>query len=290
MTTLQKILVPTDFSPESINGLAMAVGLAQKTGAKIYLLHVIDIPMPKDIDEVEITHLDLMTEKDLLSPEKIYLMKLLKETKSKINELKKQFAHANISDHVSFDRIVHQINYFAEKYQIDMIVMGSKGTNQTDNVLLGSNAEKVIRTAKVPVMTVKQAIKEVSLKNICFASDFKDVPKIAILTLSHLQEIFDAKIHLVKIITPANFEISSITRQQIKKFADSCLLENYTINFYNYYTEYEGILCFADEIKADIICMTTRGNTGLVRVLMGSIAEDVANHSDLPVLTFNEFD
>jgi nucleotide-binding universal stress UspA family protein len=88
MTTLEKILVPTDFSSESMNGLAMAVGLAQKTEAKIYLLHVIDIPMPKDIDEVEITDLDLMTEKDLQSPEKIYLMKLLKETKVKINELK----------------------------------------------------------------------------------------------------------------------------------------------------------------------------------------------------------
>ncbi len=290
MNNLEKILVPTDFSSESINGLAMAVGIAQKTGATIHLLHVIDIPTPKDFNEVEITNLDLASEKNLHEPEKVYLMKLLKETKSKIDALKKDFdGKVNINAHVSFDRITHQINQFAEKYQINLIVMGSKGTSENEGLLLGSNAEKVIRTAKVPVLTVKQAVSEVNLQHICFASDFKDVPKIAINLLSLFQELYDATIHLVKIITPSTFELSSVTRQMIKRFAESCLLENYTINFYNYYTEYEGILSFAEEMNVDLISMTTQGNTGFMRMLTGSIAEDVANHADLPVLTFNEF-
>lgn len=290
MNNLEKILVPTDFSSESINGLAMAVGIAQKTGATIHLLHVIDIPTPKDFNEVEITNLDLANGKNLHEPEKVYLMKLLKETKSKIDALKKDFdGKVNINAHVSFDRITHQINQFAEKYQINLIVMGSKGTSENEGLLLGSNAEKVIRTAKVPVLTVKQAVSEVNLQHICFASDFKDVPKIAINLLSLFQELYDATIHLVKIITPSTFELSSVTRQMIKRFAESCLLENYTINFYNYYTEYEGILSFAEEMNVDLISMTTQGNTGFMRMLTGSIAEDVANHADLPVLTFNEF-
>ncbi|MCU0393526.1 MAG: universal stress protein [Thermoflexibacter sp.] len=276
MNTLQKILVPTDFSPESIQGLSMAVGLASKTSAKVYLLHVIDIPTPKDIDELEITHLDMLTEKDLQNPEKIYLMKLLKETKIKINELKKQFPEANISDHVSFDRITHQINYFVEKYQIHLIVMGSKGMNKNDSFLLGSNAEKVIRTAKVPVLTVKREVKDVNIKHICFASDFKQVPITAIEVIKKIQKIYQTTIHLVKIITPNNFELSSVTRNTIKQFAEEYALDNYTINFYNYYTEYEGILSFAQEMNVDMIVMTTQGNTGLIRVLMGSIAEDVA--------------
>jgi nucleotide-binding universal stress UspA family protein len=290
MNNLQKILVPTDFSTESINGLAMAVGLAQKTGATIHLLHVIDIPTPKDFNELEITNLDLASEKNLKNPEKAYLMKLLKETKLKIDALKKNFDDkVKINAHVSFDRITEQINQFAEKYNVHLIVMGSKGTSQREGLLLGSNAEKVIRTTKIPVLTVKQAVSHVNFQQICFASDFKDVPKIAINLLSTFQELFDAKIHLVKIITPSNFELSSVTRQTITRFAKSCLLENYTVNFYNYYTEYEGILSFAEEIKVDLISMTTQGNTGFIRILTGSIAEDVANHADLPVLTFNEF-
>ena len=281
MTILQKILVPTDFSPESINGLTMAVGFAQKVGAIIYLLHIIDVGMPKDTEEVDLSNFDLIDEKS-------YLTKRLKEVKQKTQQLKNQFSKVEIYEYASFDKITTQINKFVERHGIDLIVMGSQGTSKNENVLLGSNAEKVIRTAQVPVLTVKQAVEEVNIKNVCFASDFKDVPKIAIYMLSLLQNLYGATIHLVKIITPSNFELSSTTHATIKLFAKSCLLENYTINHYNYYTEYEGIIAFATEIKADMISMTTQGNTGFIHVLMGSIAEDVANHSDLPVLTFNE--
>lgn len=288
MTILQKILVPTDFSPESVNGLVMAVGFAKKVGAAIYLLHIIDIAMPKDVEEVDISALDWKNEKETPFSEKTHLTKLLKETKQKTDALKMQFPDIQIYEYASFDKITVQINKFVERHQIDLIVMGSQGTSKNENVMLGSNAEKIIRTAKVPVLTVKQAVHEVNLKSVCFASDFKDVPKIAIYMLSLLQNLYGATIHLVKIITPSNFELSSVTRETIKLFARGCLLENYTINYYNYYTEYEGIIAFANEIKADMISMTTQGNTGFIRVLMGSIAEDVANHSDLPVLTFNE--
>ncbi len=290
MNILQKILVPTDFSPESINGLAMAVEIATATGATIHLLHIVDISMPSEVEEdVEITNLGLASEQDLQNSEKVYLMKLLKDIKVKIDELTKNLKNVPIYSYVSFDRITHQINKFVEKHDISLIVMGSKGTSGNDNFLLGSNAEKVIRTAKVPVLTVKQALKEVNLKNICFASDFKEVPAAAIDLLKKLQKIYGAVIHLVKIITPSNFELSSVSRQAIKIFATNCLLENYTINDYNYYTEYEGILSFAKEMNIDLISMTTQGNTGFIRMLKGSIAEDVANHSSLPVLTFNEF-
>ena len=289
MNTLQKILVPTDFSQESINGLAMAVGLATHTGATIHLLHIVDMAVPQDIDDVEITDLELVGEQSLQNSEKVYLMKIFKEVKTKIDELTKNFRTVPIRSHVSFDRITQQINKFVEKHEINLIIMGSKGTSGNENLLLGSNAEKVIRTAKIPVLTVKQAVKEVNLKNICFASDFKEVPTAAIELLKKLQKIYGAVIHLVKIITPSNFELSSTTRQAIKIFATNCLLENYTINQYNYYTEYEGILSFAKEMDIDLISMTTQGNTGFIRMLKGSIAEDVANHSALPVLTFNEF-
>ncbi|TAH17291.1 MAG: universal stress protein [Cytophagales bacterium] len=289
MNSLQKILVPTDFSQESINGLKMAVGIASQMNASIHLLHIIDMAVPQNIEEIEITDLNLVSEQDLQHSEKVMLMKLLKETHTKILALTKEFGQVKIHAHVSFDRITYQINQFVEKHDISLIIMGYKGTSGNDSFLLGSNAEKVIRTAKVPVLTVKQAVKEVNIKNICFASDFKEVPKTAIDLLKKLQKIYGAVIHLVKIITPPNFEISSITHQNIKLFALESQLENYTINHYNYYTEYEGIISFAEEKKVDLISMTTQGNTGFIRMLKGSIAEDVANNSMLPVLTFNEF-
>jgi nucleotide-binding universal stress UspA family protein len=59
-----------------------------------------------------------------------------------------------------------------------------------------------------------------------------------------------------------------------------------TLNVYNDRSEEEGILNFAATINADLIAMATHGRTGLSHALIGSIAEDVVNHSKRPVLTY----
>jgi nucleotide-binding universal stress UspA family protein len=60
---------------------------------------------------------------------------------------------------------------------------------------------------------------------------------------------------------------------------------NYSLNIYNDVTEEEGIVCFAEELNADMISMVTHRRTGIAHLIAGSIAEDVVNHSKRPVLT-----
>jgi nucleotide-binding universal stress UspA family protein len=55
---------------------------------------------------------------------------------------------------------------------------------------------------------------------------------------------------------------------------------------YNSITEEAGILEFAEDIKADLIALSTQGRRGLLHLLTGSIAEDVVNHAPKPVWTF----
>ena len=71
----------------------------------------------------------------------------------------------------------------------------------------------------------------------------------------------------------------------MEKFAKKLGLKNYTINVYNDLTEEEGIIYFAESIKADMIAMATHGRTGFAHVLAGSIAEEVVSHAKRPVLT-----
>jgi nucleotide-binding universal stress UspA family protein len=56
---------------------------------------------------------------------------------------------------------------------------------------------------------------------------------------------------------------------------------------YNAASEEDGILSYADDVKADLIAIGTHGRTGLLHLLSGSIAEDLVNHSQIPVWTLS---
>jgi hypothetical protein len=98
--------------------------------------------------------------------------------------------------------------------------------------------------------------------------------------------VFEAKLHLVRINTPSNFETTRKTLKLIHEFIDNNKIENYTINIYNDKLEEDGIIYFAQDIDADLIALATHGRTGILHLLSGSIAEDVVNHAKRPVWTF----
>lgn len=141
--TLRKILVPVDFSASADAALATAGELARRVDAELLLLHVQDefpfaapdgsgwVP-PEVVKQVEETTDVLLS--------------------SKASKAREQ-GHRVRSERV-FGSAHVQILRVAEREHVDMIVMGSNGRRGLGRVLLGSVAERVARTAKVPVMTV----------------------------------------------------------------------------------------------------------------------------------------
>jgi hypothetical protein len=77
-----------------------------------------------------------------------------------------------------------------------------------------------------------------------------------------------------------------VVKEIMERFAKKLCLKNYTLNVFNDLSEEEGIIHFANSINADLIALATHGRTGFAHVIAGSIAEDVANHSRKPVLTY----
>ncbi len=283
---IEKILVPTDFSEEANNALEVAVGMARTSGASISLLHVLDVPVVGHYDSLDI--MSPHDEGDEASVYKHYMMQLMKVTKHKFDEIKEKYEGVSIQEHVVFDSLAKHIDDFIAKNDTDLIVIGSKGASGLEEILVGSNTERVIRRVKAPVLTVKHHEEGYQPKDIVFASNFMNVSEKAVASLKSFQNVFEAKLHFVKIITPNTFETTSDTHGSIKKFAEYFDFKNFTVNSYNYYSEEEGIRAFAESIDADLIALTTHGRTGIAHLLLGSIAEEVANHSVTPVLTFNE--
>lgn len=271
---MKKILVPLDFSECSINAVRTAGDIARKNGADIYLLHVPD--MPEEVVEANF-------EAHQQTSESIMTINAAKKRMEQImQEYLVGLKVARVMEfHDLYDVIVDQ----AAKYNIDLIVMGTHGVKGWKEKLIGSTTEKIVRFSTVPVLAVKHYTPNDDFKNIVFASNFYGEVKTAFPKIKAFADEMGATIHLAKVINDENFEDESKTEKIMEDFAHDFELKNYTTTVINDDDFEEGIVYYADKVKADVIAIATHGKTGISRLISGSLAEELTNHVNLPVLT-----
>ncbi|MBI3326591.1 MAG: universal stress protein [Nitrospinae bacterium] len=142
---IQHILAPTDFSEVSKEAVDYAFALAHKFGAKLSLLHVIELPtypleghLPSDL---AISLLD-----DLERHAKLDLAHLLPEAEA---------AQGEVERHVVIGTPYHKIVAVAATEKVDLIVMTTHGRTGLSHLVMGSVAERVVRTSPCPVLTLR---------------------------------------------------------------------------------------------------------------------------------------
>lgn len=134
---VKKILTPTDFSDTANRALTYACELAEKFSAQLYLLYVIKEPVPYHGYDLE--------------PEE------------EITEKMSRLPGEPWSEKLRIERIVRmgppflEIITEAHEKQVDMIVMGTHGYGPIKHMLIGSVAERVVRRAPCPVLTIRPA-------------------------------------------------------------------------------------------------------------------------------------
>ena len=276
---MKRILVPTDFSKQAGYALDAALDLASTIGAQVHLLHVVE-------GFVQGSFATQGGIPDNLS-EEAFVRKLIEKGKKDLDELvsKRDLGNTNIRTDIQVGNPYHHIARDILDNEADLVIMGSKGASGYEELLLGSNTERVVRHSKCPVITVKEEVDFNQVTDVVFAADFLENEDHVATHLKNMQNFLDAKLHLVKVDTPGNFESSRTIKKRIQDFVQRHKLENYTIEIYNESTEEDGIIFFAEDIDADMIALATRGRTGIRHLLSGSIAEDVVNHAQRPVWT-----
>lgn len=277
---MKKILVPTDFSVEADVALRVARDLAKATQAEIHFLHVVE---PSGGGGYNMTG----TPAEDSGMDAVFMVKLMERNKQQINRRANSSDFMGITTHteIKIGSIYPTIKDFVDHHGIDLIVMGSKGTSGLNEVLVGSNAERLVRLATCPVLVVKEKSPEFQLKNIVLATNGEESSSKLAGTVRALQQAFDSHVHLVNVNTPNNFYRSRTMTEMLQGYAAKHGFTNYSINIYNDSSEEDGIIDFADNVNADLICMGTHGRRGMARFLAGSLAEEVVNHSARPVLT-----
>lgn len=150
MSVYRQLLVPFDGSPTSAKALDEAIRLARLTGARLRLLHVVD----------ELSYVNGFETATNYINEIVPLMQAAGE---KLLALARQKAQAQGVDTDSVlvvggpGRICEHVAEQARSAQADLIVVGSHGRRGIGRVLLGSDAEQIVRTAPVPVLVVRGA-------------------------------------------------------------------------------------------------------------------------------------
>lgn len=279
-----RILVPYDFSESAQNALDFAIGLTKNyPKMEILVLHIIETPLSTGIGAMG-GGLDPIPDFE----SQVFFVELMESRKAQFEKLKNDYASEpfELVTKIEIGNIYRGISENIHKSQIDLVVMGSRGSSGLDEVLIGSNTEKVVRTATCPVITIKEKTDVSQLKKVVFASDFKESDQEVAGRFKKMQSMFDAEFYFVYINTPGNFETSRESMNRIRKFVQTHKFEHVKAEIYNSISEEEGILQFAEDIQADMIAITTHGRSGFLHLITGSIAEDVVNHSKRPVWTF----
>jgi nucleotide-binding universal stress UspA family protein len=275
--SMKTILVPTDYSALSVSALDVAAQFAKQYGARIKLLHMVAFEVPAVmVTDSALPALSTYHDTDYydeaMTRAQDSLQLLFKSPKYRGLRIETEAVN-------NFDGLARII----VNQKADLIVMGSSGAKGMKELMWGSNAETVVRRAKCPVLVIKKPIKKLSLNKVLYATDFQDTSFVK--KINQLLSLEEAKPYFVCVNTPVNFNTSKILHREMEKLAKKLSLTDYHFTVFNAFTEEEGIRDYAQSIDADLIVMSTHGRTGLSHFWQGSIAEDVVNHADRPVLT-----
>jgi nucleotide-binding universal stress UspA family protein len=300
MIHLEHVLVATDFSPPSKVALTYGRALARTFGASLHLLHVA---------ENQFLSATFADHKIVGADQTRWLEELLTSED-------RETLHARAVVELS-DATAATIVDYAVRSMVGLIVMGTNGRGTVAQLLMGSVAERVVRTASCPVLTVRHPEHDfvrsdsggsettmMQLKNILVATDFSEPSKAALAYGQELARTFNTSLTVLHVVEdmavrqvgPDGFgfsdpstqrEIETSAQKQVDAIisdADRDMVGAQAVIRTSNATA-PAIADFARESGVDLIVMGTHGRGAVAHLLMGSVAERVVRTAPCPVLT-----
>jgi len=287
---LEKILFPTDISETADHAFKQAVALALTHQAKLHIFHAIVLHSEGNIHHLQSLLQDRL--QGLETEAQGLLEKRVAELEGTALRVEISFARALSAYEAIADR--------AEQLKPDLIVMGTHGRSGVGKLLFGSVAEKVLRHSPCNVLTLRKdaaiAREKGGLQRVLVPVDFSDFSRRAVEAARTLvtDKAALTLVHVVASPIHPSFYAGGITELfQLDPELPSRIrakLEEWLGDQPGEIVVTEGepaveILKTADETRAELIVIGTRGLSGLDHLLMGSVTERVVRTSKVPVLT-----
>jgi len=277
MNTTSSILVPIDFTEQSLIGLEQTFNLAKNSKSMIILLHVIKINK---------------TIWDFFSNTEQYNIR--KKLCAKLNALGKDVSQKQgipIKHLVKKGKLIDNIIQVSEKYNTDFIVMGTSPSDNITRKIIGYNALRVVKESKCPVITIKGIHHRDGCKNIVLPLDLTRESRQKVSNAIKFAKLFNAKIHAVSVIPTKDNILGGKLNQMMNQVSQYMVKNN--VSFATDEIKVSGsdekvaksLLNYAHKVNGDLIIVMTQQETEISDYFLGSPAQELIFHSDIPVLS-----
>ncbi len=278
---ISKILLATDFSPESQNALKCAISLAKRYESKLFLAHAI-------------------SEETFLTGAEVW--PALIDTAQRNAEKNM----ARIEQDQDLQSLAHEVllqagetwevlSRLVSDQNIDLIVMGTHGSGGIDKLMLGSTAEKVVRHAPCPVLTVGPRVRLLSLEsfsNILYATDFSSGSLRALnyaLSLAEEDRAELTMLHVIESLPVSDGEFVEWKRRDCERLRQlvptGIDLPSQPEMEVEVGDPAEEIVRLADARNAELIVMGSHPSGAVSTHLPWTTLHHVLQHAHCPVLT-----
>jgi len=283
------VLVPTDGSAGAETAAGHAFDLAAAFGAEVIVLSVVDEgPVGTAIDERRET---------------------LERAAREAVEAVERAGDPGLSVRTTVERgRPHEtICEYAEREGVDLVAMGTHGRTGLDRLLIGSVAERVVRTSPVPVLTARgdsdgtSDADDPSYGSVLLPVDGSEASEAAVEHALAVAERYDATVHVLSVIDAEALAGASSIGMSVPDVVEDLKTEREAVvdpvvdrcerrgvdavTRVEQGTPHRTIDAYVDEADIDLVAMGTHGRTGLDRYLLGSVTDRVIRTSAAPVLT-----
>ncbi|MCX7987082.1 MAG: universal stress protein [Bacteroidales bacterium] len=266
---MKTIIVPLDFSVDSLKGLEMALLFGHKCPVKIQLVHV---QRRHDIPSQE--------EEEYRQAEK----KLEKYVELFSKDL---FEGSQISYIIKKGKVYQEVVGQAEAFTDSMIIASTHGASGFEELFIGSNAYRIICATSRPVITIRQLPVPHDITNILLPIDIAIDSRQKVVFVSALARLFGATVHVVTFSESTNKKIVS----RLNGYAAQTIeyLKNKDVPYVSYsLTGADGLndlFDYAVQKKCELLSVVNESGTSFADLILGSIAQQMISKSPIPVLT-----
>jgi nucleotide-binding universal stress UspA family protein len=275
---MKTIIVPTDFSPVSLNAVNFAADMASAIDASILLFHVYNIP-------VSYTDVPVV----LVSVEE-----MKKSSEAQLEDLKQKIIHVTsgkikVYAESKMGNTVDELEELCKRIQPFAVVMGAKGKNGMEKVVFGSTTLTAIRHLTWPVICVPPGREYgKGIKKIGFACDFREV--VATTPVQFIKQMvkeFNAELHILNVdykekhFRPDTPEQSFLLHNMLEDLKPQ-------YHFINHTDIEDGINEFAETNNLDLVIAIPKKHKLLEGIFRHSSTKDLVFHSHIPVMCVHE--
>ncbi|MCB8964240.1 MAG: universal stress protein [Bacteroidales bacterium] len=268
---MKHIIVPIDFSKESVNGLRLAITFANRFKCGIQMVYVQKYPSDLTPGGFEEETRNASKEFDELVAE--YSPKMIDS--------------ASLTYIVKKGKIYREVVNQAHAFDDSMIVCSTHGASGFEEFFIGSNAFRIISATDNPVVTIRHGSMPRDIQKIVLPIDISADTRQKVPVTAEVAKAFNAEIHVIGVATLQTDEIDLKLNAYIKQVSN--YLKERDIRFQTASLRGNNItdstIEYALDVNADLISMMTEQNIALSDFVLGSYAQQMLSKSPIPVLS-----